>query len=241
MAALPHLVEGLKALGCDISPGQIALLETYRDELLLWNRGANLTAITDPVEIEIRHFLDSLSVLKALDARDIPSDLALLDVGTGAGFPGIPLKVILGDARLVLLEATGKKTAFLSHVVSLLGLSDTTVIHGRAEVLARDAAHRERYDVVVARAVAPLATLAELCLPFVAVGGQFVALKKGTITSETAAAHRAIELLGGGHVQFIDVQVPQLADARTLVCVTKVAATPERYPRRPGMPGKRPL
>lgn len=241
MAALPHLVEGLDALGCEISPGQIAMFETYRDELLRWNRGTNLTAITDPVEIEIRHFLDSLTLLKALDVRDTTTDLNLLDVGAGAGFPGIPLKVILSDARLVLLEATGKKAAFLSHVVRLLGLKDTTVVHGRAEVLAHDVAHRERYDVVVARAVAPLATLAELCLPFATVGGQFVAPKKGDFALETAAAHRAIEVLGGGLVQFIDVQVPHLGDGRTLACVTKIAATPERYPRRTGMPAKRPL
>ncbi len=241
MSTLPRLVEGLAALDFHLSSAQLATFETYRQELLRWNQHTNLTAIIDPVEIEVRHFLDSLTILQALRDTNYHREMRIIDVGTGAGFPGIPLKVVLNNARLMLLEATEKKAAFLWHVIEVLGLGDTTVLHGRAEKLAHDPAHREAYDVVVSRAVAPLTTLAELCLPFTSVGGRFIAPKKGDVGTETAAAHYAIDLLGGGNLQLIEARLPQLTDGRTLVSVTKLATSPGRYPRRDGIPAKRPL
>ncbi len=169
------------------------------------------------------------------------SRMRVLDVGAGAGLPGIPLKLILTDIRLVLLEATGKKAAFLRSVVEQLGLTDTTVAHNRAEVLAHVPSHRESYDLVVARAVAPLTILAELCLPFVTMGGMFVAPKKGAIAEEIAGARNAISQVGGADVRLVDVRLPQLADERKLVCIRKVSHSPDRYPRRSGIPLKRPL
>ncbi len=242
MTSLARLVDGLNTLGYAISPEQLAMFEVYRDELLRWNQHTNLTSITDPAEIETRHFLDSLTILQTVDGNTVQrGELKVLDVGAGAGFPGIPLKLILGDASLVLLESTGKKAAFLNHLVDLLGLADTTVVHDRAEVLAHHPAHRECYNLVVARAVAPLAVLTELCLPFTTVGGLFVAPKKGAINTEIAGARNAIRRVGGGDVHLIGVRLPQLADDRTLVCIRKESPSPDRYPRRSGMPLKRPL
>ncbi len=239
---LQHLVDGLRELGRDISPAQIEMFELYRLELLRWNRYTNLTAITDPAQVELRHFLDSLTVLQALDTiSPLESQLKMIDVGTGAGFPGIPLKVMLTDCHLVLLEATGKRVAFLTHIIDLLRLSGSEVVQGRAEDVAHDPTHRESYGLVVARAVAPLATLAELCLPFASMGSLFVALKKGELGEELYAAQNAVKMAGGGDTRVITVRLPQLADDRRLVCIRKVAASPDRLPRRPGIPSKRPL
>lgn len=242
MTQFTQLVDGLTTLGYEIGPGQLRLFEMYRDELLRWNQYTNLTSITDPSGIETRHFLDSLTILQVFEKDAVRnSHMRVLDIGAGAGFPGIPLKLILTDINLVLLEATGKKAAFLRNVVERLGLTRTTVVNDRAEVLAHVPSHRESYDLVVARAVAPLASLAELCLPFVTVGGMFVAPKKGAIVDEIAEARNAISRVGGADVHLVEVRLPQLADERTLVCIRKVSHSPDRYPRRSGIPLKRPL
>jgi len=239
---LERLVEGLRDMGYEMSPSVVDRFETYREELLRWNERVNLTAITDPREVEIRHFLDSLTALPQIADR-APSGAAprLIDVGSGAGFPGIPLKLMLPGARLTLLEATGKKAEFLRYMVSRLELNATEVVYGRAEDVAHLAGHREAYDFAIARAVAPMATLVEICLPFVAIGGTMVALKKGDLKEELEEARTAVRTLGGAELRLREVVAPHLPDHRVLVCCTKENSTPLRFPRRPGMPFKHPL
>ncbi len=232
------LVEGARAFGLALSADQVAQFDRYLRALLDWNRRVNLTAITEPRAVVIRHFLDSLSCLLAFPAGE---GLAVIDVGTGAGFPGLPLKIARPDLRLTLLEATAKKVRFLEHVVQALGMSSVVVIWGRAETLAHDPAHRERYDCVVARALAELAALAELCLPFARLGGRVIAPKKGAVAAEIARARTAISLLGGRLWEPVPVTLPEEPERRFLVVIEKVQPTPPRFPRRPGMPVRRPL
>ena len=239
---LEQLQGSAAMLGYELTPERLSLFERFRAEILDWNERVNLTSITDPDDVEVRHFLDSLTVLAAIEARE-PSGagLRILDVGSGAGLPGVPLAIVLPNARVTLLEATGKKVAFLKHTVELLSLGNTSVLLGRAEDRGQSHSHRESYDLVVARGVAPLAALAELCLPFVAIGGRFVAMKKGDLATELAASAVAIARLGGAPALIIKVTLPLLADNRCLVVSDKSAPTPARYPRRPGMPAKYPL
>jgi 16S rRNA (guanine527-N7)-methyltransferase len=249
MEPMNLLVRHAKEMGIHLTPGHIKAFGTYQRELLDWNQRVNLTAITQEDHIEIRHFLDSLTCLVAVRqffstsqrARSGEGALRLLDVGAGAGFPGIPLQIVCPQWQVTLLEATGKKVQFLQHMRDMLGLKGLEVIHGRAEDLARDPAHRERYDWVAARAVAEMPVLAELTLPFARIGGMVVAMKSATAEAEAAAAGRALALLGGQLAKVIALQLPGLAEERRLVVVRKVACTPDAYPRRPGMPAKRPL
>lgn len=239
---LERLETGAIALGCPLSTTQLDAFEQYREELLLWNRRTNLTAITDPNAIEVLHFLDSISVAASIPrSGEGEAPLTLLDVGTGAGFPGLPLKIAFPDLQICLLESTGKRVAFLRHIVDTLELRDVTVLHGRAEELAHDTDLRECFDVTVARAVGQLAILAELCLPFTVVNGLFIAMKKGRVDDEVQAAGPAIRTLGGGGTYVQPVTVEGLEDDRCLVTIGKEGPTPARFPRRPGMPAKRPL
>ena len=234
-----RLIEGAAALSIPLDDAQAAQFRRYRDELAEWNRRVNLTAVTDPDEVVAKHFLDSLSVAAALPDGARETGLRLLDVGSGAGFPGIPLKVAFPLWRVSLLEATGKKTAFLEHVIGRLALDGASVLAGRAETMAHDPAHREAYDVVVSRAVAPMAALAELCLPFCRTGGTFVAQKSRDACDEVSLSLRAIETMGGRlcHTREVSYEGGQ----GLLVVVEKRSPTPDRYPRRPGIPAKRPL
>ncbi len=219
----------------------LSAFETYYRELVAWNQRFNLTAITDWEGVLVRHFLDSLSCLKALPRAELTARTRMIDVGTGAGFPCLPLKIVCPGMRLTLLEATGKKVTFLEHIVSLLGLRNVEVIHGRAEELGRNPAHRERYDWALARAVAEMPTLAEYLLPLVRVGGAALAQKGEGATAEVHGTDAAIATLGGRVRQLVPVELRGLAETRYLVVLDKIAATPEKYPRRPGMPQKRPL
>lgn len=245
---------GAGALGLTLGAGHLAAFEAYYRELAAWNERLNLTAITGYEEVQRRHFLDSLSCLLALpgglaadglpNAVPIqvgPGGLRLADVGTGAGFPGIPLKIMLPDARITLIEATAKKVAFLRHIVRLLALEGVEIVNARAEDVGRLPEHREQYDMVVARAVAPLCVLAEYCLPLCRVGGRVVAQKGSEGAEEAEQAREAIALLGGGPIEVKPVEIAELPPNRTLVVIAKVAKTPEEYPRRAGMPSKRPL
>jgi 16S rRNA (guanine527-N7)-methyltransferase len=241
-ATVELLAAGAARLGYPLSSAQLSLFETYRTELLSWNEHTNLTSITDEAQVETRHFLDSLTVLLALDADEAASPcLRILDVGAGAGCPGVPLKIVLPQARVSLLEATGKKVRFLRHLVTVLGLSDTEILQGRAEDLGHLPLHREAFPLVVSRAVAPLVTLVEFCLPFCSVGGSFVALKKGDVERELQAACAATRLLGGDNPRITNVPLSLLGNDRCLVSIRKIAPTPGRYPRRPGIPAKHPL
>lgn len=246
------LVEGARALGISLSGRQLELFRTYYRLLVDWNRRVNLTALTDPRDVFVKHFLDSITVLLAVDLAHHSSrvsgyneyegdSMTLLDVGTGAGFPGLPLRIVHPEFRLTLLDSTRKKTDFLRHLLEALGLDDVTVVTARAEEGARQPALRERFQLVVSRAVERLSTLAEYLLPFCAVGGRAVAMKKGDISSEIAEAEQAIRLMGGHVSEVLPVRSPLLPDERCLVVLEKVQVTPEQYPRRPGMPAKRPL
>jgi 16S rRNA (guanine527-N7)-methyltransferase len=240
---MQRLVDGARAFGLRLTAEQQAAFQLYYDELVAWNQKFNLTAITEYEQVQIRHFLDSLSCLMAEEAcRALrrPGALAI-DVGSGAGFPGIPLKLVCPGARLTLLEATGKKVTFLEHIVAQLGLRSVTTIKGRAEELAHDPEHREQYDLALARAVAELPVVVEYTLPFCRVGGFVVAQKGETGAAEAWTARRAITLLGGELRHIVQVELPGLSEDRSLVVIEKVGPTPTTYPRRPGMPSKRPL
>jgi len=234
---MERLVVGAKRLGFDLSPGQLESFQVYYEELVQWNKRVNLTAITDYERVQTSHFLDSLTVALFLD--DLPTPV--LDVGTGAGFPGIPAKILLPRIRLSLVEATAKKAAFLNHLVDRLGLEGVEVVTARAEELAHDARYRETFDVVLSRGVARLDTLAELALPFCMCGGAFVAQKKGKVDAEVDAASAVIGILGGRLREVRRIAVEELDEERALVVIDKCTGTPQAYPRRAGIPQKRPI
>ncbi len=223
--------------GWVLTEAQRQAFQVYQEELMAWNRRANLTAITDPEETQIKHFLDSLTCLLAF-----PAGLGwrVIDVGSGGGFPGLPVRIVRPDLSFTLLESVGKKVEFLRHMVSSLGLVDVTILHGRAEDWGHVPEHREGYHVVLARAVAELRVLAELTLPFCRVGGVVIAQKKAGIDEEIGGAQRAIAALGGTLSRCLPVALPGV-EPRQLVVMGKVNHTPARYPRRAGIPQKRPL
>ena len=217
---------------------QVLALITYEKELLEWNQKFNLTAIRDTESIRTKHFLDSFSCVLAWKASP-PNHL--IDVGTGAGFPGIPLKILYPNLKLTLVESVRKKVMFCQHIVSLLGLEHVNVLQARAEDLGQDPQNREKFDWAVARAVANLNVLSEYLIPLVKVGGAMLAQKGESGPAEAQVAEGAMKLLGGKLRQLIPVNLPGVADDRYLVVVDKVAATPPKYPRKPGVPGKQPL
>lgn len=225
-------------LGLKLTSRQITALERYETELLDWNERFNLTAIRDAESIRTKHFLDSFTCLLAM--RDAPP-ARLIDVGTGAGFPGIPLKIIFPNMRLTLVESVGKKANFCQHIVQTLNLDCVTVLTSRAEEVGRLKAQREMYDWAVARAVAGMPVLSEYLLPLVHLGGYMLAQKGESGPAEAQTAEHAIHLLGGRLKQIIPVTLPGVVEERFLVVVQKVAATPPQYPRRPGIPSKQPL
>ena len=211
----------------------LSKFEIYKAELIRWNQRFNLTSITDPQEIQIKHFEDSLSVLKVIKLKD----QSVIDIGCGAGFPGIPLKIACPQIKLTLVDSVEKKINFLNHMVKILALKDVRVILSRAEELPFE--FREAYDVAVARAVKKLGILCEYCLPYVKVGGIFMALKSEKVETEVNLAIKAINLLGG---KFKEVKKIKVSDmTRSLVLIEKIKETPRKYPRRAGIPAKRPL
>jgi len=240
MTIMKKLEFGAKKLGLELTSQQLEQFQVYYQELIDWNRRLNLTAITDYEEVQVKHFLDSLTVALAL--RQPPfKGMKLIDVGTGAGIPGIPLKLLLPDTNLVLLDATKKKANFLEHIVHKLGLKDVAVVVGRAEEIAHRPEYRQQFDLALSRAVANLPALVELTLPFCAIGGRFIAQKKGDMGEEVPAAQRAISLMGGKLTDVKRIELPEFADERWLVVIDKVENTPPQYPRRPGVPAKRPI
>lgn len=236
MEKLVRAVRGL--LGIQLSNSQIAALQQYESELLEWNKRFNLTAVRERDSIRIKHFLDSFTCLLAI--REAPPT-RLIDVGTGAGFPGIPLKILLPQCSLTLVESVAKKADFCRHIIRLLRLDGVEVICGRAEELGHESRHRQQYDWAVARAVARMPVLMEYLLPLVRIGGRALAQKGEDALSEAHIAEHAIHLLGGQMRQLIPVSLPGVADERYLIVVDKIAATPDRYPRRIGVPSKSPI
>ena len=230
--------EAQELFNVHVTGRQVMSLITYEKELLEWNQKFNLTAIRDTESIRTKHFLDSFSCILAWRAAP-PNHL--IDIGTGAGFPGIPLKILYPNLKLTLVESVGKKAMFCQHIVRVLGLEHVNVIQARAEDLGQNAEHREKYDWAVARAVANLNVLSEYLLPLVKVGGMALAQKGESGPAEAQSAEKAMELLGGKLKQLIPVHLPSVVEDRYLVVVEKVAATPPKYPRKPGIPMKQPL
>ncbi|UCD09438.1 MAG: 16S rRNA (guanine(527)-N(7))-methyltransferase RsmG [Dehalococcoidales bacterium] len=238
---MDKLITGAEKLGLQLSRKQVRQFEEYCREMLDWNQRINLTAITGYEQVQIRHFLDSLTIYSVLDNSRLYENLNILDVGAGAGLPGIPLKIALPEMKLALIEATAKKTEFLNYVVSTLGLENVEVVTGRAEDLAHKTEYRARFNVVISRAVASLAALAELTLPFCPTGGTVITPKKGDVRKEVEESLKAIDILGGSLREVRLVELDDLIDDRYLVIIDKVSPTPDKYPRRPGIPEKRPI
>ena len=234
------LARGAAETGVFLTGEQLDQFETYYQELARWNRRVNLTSITGYEEVQTGHFLDSLTVFLAAP-ESLSSSSRVVDVGAGGGFPGLPLKLAFPGIHLLLLDSAGKKAAFLEHLVSLLELDGVEVLTGRAEDLARRPDLRESFDLALARGLARLPVLLEYSLPFCRLGGKAVAHKHGGLDEELKSAAGALETLGGRLSAEVPVQVTGLTDNRILLVVEKVAVTPEKYPRRAGMPAKRPL
>ena len=232
------LVEGCASMGIDLHEDQIAAFESYLSLLLEWNKKINLTAIREPKEIQIYHFLDSLSALK-LDI--IKKNSSLLDMGTGAGLPGIPIKIICPQISLVLLDSVNKKVRFVETVIEQLKLDKCTAVHARAEEMAREPGKREAFDVVVSRAVAEMRVLSEYCLPFVKQGGYFLAYKGPGADEELKDAQNALKILGGEWVETRDIKVPFSDKTHKIIVIKKKSKTPKQYPRSAGKPKKFPL
>lgn len=224
-----------KGLCISRSDKRFRVFDLYLKELLTWNKKFNLTAITDPEEIRIKHFEDSLTILQTIQL----TNQSIIDVGAGAGFPGIPLKISCPEIKLTLLEATKKKVEFLKHIVSTLNLQDVEIIWGRAEEVAIN--RREIFDLALSRAVAKLNVLCEYCLPFAKIGGIFVAYKEEKIETEIEEAKTAIKTLGGKLKEIKKVKLPNSDIVRSLIIIEKLSPTPPQYPRRAGMAKKRPL
>jgi 16S rRNA (guanine527-N7)-methyltransferase len=233
------LQEGAREFGVELSQDQLDRFEAYYRHLVEWNTRLNLTAITGYGEVQVLHFLDSLSLACVLPRVQL--DRKLIDVGAGGGFPGVPLAIAFPELEVTLLEATGKKVAFLDDLTRALALRNVTTVKGRAEELGHREEYRERYDLTVARAVAEMRTLVEYTLPFVRLGGMLVASKGAEAAEETAAAAGAVQVLGGRVSELVPVVLPTLDAPRHLVVIEKVAPTPARYPRRAGLPSKKPL
>ena len=212
--------------------------EKYHKLLIEWNEKMNLTAITDEKEVAIKHFLDSIS---SLDSDIIKDDARIIDVGTGAGFPGIPLKIFRSDLDVTLMDSLNKRITFLNEVIGELELEGIRTIHSRAEDLGKKEEHREVYDVAISRAVANLASLSELCLPFVKVGGYFVSMKGPKASEEIKDAKKAIKLMGGEYVETINYSLPDTDLEHNLVVIKKVAPTPKKFPRKAPKPIKEPI
>lgn len=237
MIDLQLLADGAHELGVDLTSDQLDRFSRFADRLVEWNARFNLTAIVEPRDIVIKHFLDSLSVLTV-----IPADAKrVIDIGAGAGLPGFPIKIARPELAVVLVEATRKKCEFMEAMIKDLKLYNVFVVNARAEDVGRDPDHREYYDVAVARAVAALPVLAEYLLPLVKVGGVAIAQKSKDLAEEIERAETAILLLGGLDAEVKPISVPGLPDERNLIVIDKLAATPDEYPRRVGVPAKSPI
>ena len=232
------LTEKVKELSIVLNDKQIQQFEQYYNILVEWNKVMNLTAITEYEEVVEKHFLDSLTIVNAIHVEKIET---LIDVGTGAGFPGIPLKIAFPHLKVTLLDSLNKRIKFLNEVIDLLELNDIKAIHGRAEDYAKQAEYREQYDICVSRAVANLSTLSEYCIPFVKRNGYFVSYKSGSSDEEIQQAEKAVNILGGKIEKTDKFLLPETDMGRALVNIKKIKITPAKYPRKAGMPSREPL
>jgi 16S rRNA (guanine527-N7)-methyltransferase len=235
---LSRLKSGIEAFGISLDDTQIEQFLIYYELLVEWNSFMNLTAITEFDEVCIKHFIDSLSLCKCIDCNN---ELSLVDVGTGAGFPGIPLKIAFPKLKVTLFDSLGKRVKFLNEVIEKLGLVGIEAFHGRAEDFAKLDMMREKFDICVSRAVANLSTLSEYCLPYVKTGGFFVSYKSEKIYDELQNANNAINILGGVVDRQEEFILPNTDIYRNLVVIKKLKSTPKKYPRKAGVPSMEPL
>ena len=233
-----QFIKDLSELNVTLTDVQIEQFLIYYEMLVEWNQMMNLTSITEYDDVMKKHFVDSVSLVKAYD---VTKDVKLIDVGTGAGFPGLALKIAFPNLKVTLLDSLNKRIQFLDAVIEKLNLNDVDTIHGRAEDLAKPNQLREQFDLCVSRAVANLSTLSEYCLPFVRVGGQFISYKSEKISEETEAAEKAISLLGGKIEKQVEFILPGSDIYRNLFVIEKINETPRKFPRKAGMPAKEPI
>ena len=231
-------IENLLSFGIELDDIKLEQFHKYYELLIEWNRSINLTAITEYGDVLTKHFLDSLAIVKAIDCKQKTS---LIDVGTGAGFPGIPIKIVFPNIKVTLLDSLKKRVNFLDEVIKNLNLSNIEAIHGRAEDFAKENKLREQYDICVSRAVANLSILSELCLPYVSVNGKFIAYKSEKAAIELIEAENAIMILGGGNIEKISFHLPETEFERNIIVIDKIIQTPSKYPRKSGKPEKNPL
>ncbi len=235
---MDSFLEDLKELNLTVNEKQIQQFIKYYELLIEWNSFMNLTGITEFHEVLKKHFIDSISICKAISLNEVQR---LMDVGTGAGFPGIPLKIMFPHIQICLLDSLNKRVKFLQEVISVLDLQGIEAIHGRAEDYALNSNYRETYDLVVSRAVANISTLSEYCLPYVKVDGSFISYKSEKLSEELEHGKKAIHLLGGKIEKQVDFNLPNSDIYRNLLCIKKITSTSKKYPRKAGLPAKEPL
>ena len=235
---LTVLEQGCEQIGISLNEEQKQQFIAFYEYLVEKNKVMNLTGITEFQEVLVKHFLDSLTCVKAVDMKKVTT---VMDIGTGAGFPGVPLKIVFPHLEACLLDSLKKRVNFLEETFELLKLQNITAIHGRAEEFAKNKSYRETYDLCVSRAVSNLATLSEYCLPYVKVGGKFISYKSGTVQEEAEQAEKAIRILGGKIQDVVYFNLPDSEIQRSLVVIEKIKPTPGKYPRKAGTPLKEPL
>jgi len=235
------LIDGARKMGINLHKEQIKKFSRYLELLVQWNQKINLTSLKTPQEIIIKHFLDSISCIKVINKYIDTEGISVIDVGAGAGFPGIPIKTICPSIRLSLLEVRKKKTLFLEKVTEEMNFRQVKILNGRAETFGKEADHREKYDIAISRAVARLNVLSEYCLPLVRVGGLFIAQKGRSYMEETEKSLKTIRFLGGELIGVENIRIPFINQERHLLVIKKTKGTPSEYPRKVGLPQKRPL
>ncbi len=233
--------KGLAELGIELDDNQISQFIQYYEYLVEKNKVMNLTAITEFEEVIVKHFLDSLSLIKAVDLSECSDEVKIIDIGTGAGFPGIPIKIAYPKVNIILLDSLNKRINFLNEVIDMLELKGISAVHGRSEDLGINSEYREQFDFCLSRAVANLAVLSEFCIPFVKIGGQFISYKAGDSNEEIKEGEYAVKLLGGKIEKEILFTIPDSDINRKLVVINKVKNTGKKYPRKAGTPAKSPI